>query len=87
MEVPDPSCTCDLDYSSQQCQILNPLSEARGQTCNLMDTSWVLYNTEPQWELHPYNFSIEKKKILIAVKHFMFLKNSVSNFLISGSLE
>ena len=26
---------------SQQCQILNPLSEARDQTLTLMDTSWV----------------------------------------------
>ena len=25
----DPSCTCDLHYSSQQCQTLSPLSEAR----------------------------------------------------------
>ena len=32
----DPSCVCDLHHSSQQCQILNPLSEARDQTRNLM---------------------------------------------------
>ena len=25
----DPSCICDLHHSSWQCQILNPLSEAR----------------------------------------------------------
>ena len=25
----DPSCVCDLYHSSQQCQILDPLSEAR----------------------------------------------------------
>ena len=31
-----PSCTCNLHHSAQQCQILNPLSEAREQTCNLM---------------------------------------------------
>ena len=30
------SCVCDLHHSSQQCQILNPLSKARGQTHNLM---------------------------------------------------
>ena len=35
----DLSCVCDLHYSSQQCWILNPLSEARDQTCILMDTS------------------------------------------------
>ena len=30
-----------VTYSSQRCQILNPLSEARDWTCILMDTSWV----------------------------------------------
>ena len=37
----DPSYTCDLHRSSRQHQILNPLREARAQTCILMDTSWV----------------------------------------------
>ena len=37
-----PSCICDLRHSSWQCQILNPLSEARDQTRILMDTSWFL---------------------------------------------
>ena len=32
----DPSCICDLHHSSRQQRILNPLSEARDQTCNLM---------------------------------------------------
>ena len=32
----------DLHHSLWQCQLLNPLSEARDQTCILMDTSWVL---------------------------------------------
>ena len=35
----DLSCVCDLQHSSQQHQILNPLSEARDQTRVLMDTS------------------------------------------------
>ena len=39
----DPSCVCNLHYNSRQCQILNPLNEARDQTCVLMDTSWVCY--------------------------------------------
>ena len=39
----DLSCVCNLYYSSQQCQILNPLSETRDQTCIIMDTSWVHY--------------------------------------------
>ena len=36
----DPSHVCDLHHSSRQCWSLNPLSEARDQTYNLMDTSW-----------------------------------------------
>ena len=36
------SYTCDLHCIFQQRQQLNPLSEARDQTCTLMDTSWVL---------------------------------------------
>ena len=40
--TPDPSPICDLHRSSWQHWILNPLSEARDQTCILMDTSQVL---------------------------------------------
>ena len=39
--TPDPSYVCDLYHSSQQGQILNPLSEDRDWTRILMDTSWV----------------------------------------------
>ena len=35
------SCICDPHHSSQQCQILNPLSGARNRACVLMDTSRV----------------------------------------------
>ena len=41
--TPDPSHICDLYPSSQQCQNLNPLSEARDQTLVLMDASQVCY--------------------------------------------
>ena len=37
----DLSLVCDLHHSSRQCWILKPLSEARGPTCILMDTSQV----------------------------------------------
>ena len=38
-----PSRVCHLHHSSQQCQIFHPLSETRGWTHILMDTSWVYY--------------------------------------------
>ena len=41
--TPDPSHVCNLQHSSQLCQILNPLSMARDQTRNLMVPSWVLW--------------------------------------------
>ena len=39
--MPDPSRICNLYYSSGQCRILNLLSEARDQTCILVDPSQV----------------------------------------------
>ena len=38
---PDPSHLCDIDHSSRQHQIFNPLSEARNRTRNLMVPSWI----------------------------------------------
>ena len=35
----DPGCVCNLHHSSWQCQISDPLWEARDRTCILMDTS------------------------------------------------
>ena len=39
----DPSRICDLHYSSWQRWILNPLSEARDQTRNLVVPSWIRF--------------------------------------------
>ena len=35
---------CDLHHSSRQRRILNPLREARDQTCNLMVPSWICFH-------------------------------------------
>ena len=43
-ELWDPSCVCNLHHSSQQCQLLNPLREARDQTRILMDTSRIHFH-------------------------------------------
>ena len=40
----DLSHVCDLHNSSQQCQTLNPLSEARDRTCNLSVPSWIHFH-------------------------------------------
>ena len=47
----DPSHVCDLHHSSWQQWILNPLSKARDQTCNLMDINWT-----PNQLSHSRNF-------------------------------
>ena len=49
--TPDPSHVYNLHHSSQQRQILNPPSEARDQTCVLVDTVRFV-SAEPRQELH-----------------------------------
>ena len=39
--MPDPSLVCDLHHSSWKCQILNPLREAKGRTCNFVVPSQI----------------------------------------------
>ena len=40
---PDPSCICNLPHSSQQCQILDPVSQARGGIPVLVDISRIRF--------------------------------------------
>ena len=42
--TPDLSHICNLHHSSQQCWILNPLSEARNRTCNFMVPSRISFH-------------------------------------------
>ena len=53
----DMSHECD-NGSLQQCQILNPLKEARDRTCILTDTVLGSWPTEPQWELYSLNHTL-----------------------------
>ena len=41
--TPDPSCVCNRYHNLWQCRILNPLNEARDQTCNLMVPSRIRF--------------------------------------------
>ena len=47
----DPSRAYNLHRSSQQWRIPDPMSEAKGRTRILIDTSPIV-STAPQWELH-----------------------------------
>ena len=47
--MPDLSCICDLHHSLWQWQILNPLSQARGRTCILMETSRICNSLSHNW--------------------------------------
>ena len=60
----DPNCIFDLHHSSRQHRILNPLSEARGRTRILTDTSWIAASV-PRQELPPV--------LLPAVSPLLFL--------------
>ena len=42
--MPEPNRICDLHHSSQQHQILNPMSKARDQTHNLMVPSRIHFH-------------------------------------------
>ena len=68
----DLRCVCDLHHSSQQRQILNPLSEAGDQTCVLMDAGhirfcWVMMGTSSV-PFIPENFS-RSSRFLASLLH------------------
>ena len=60
----DPSCFCDLHHSTRQCQILNPLREARDWTF-LTDTSWVPYLCATTGTPPSQNIYVEKTHSLL----------------------
>ena len=49
----DPSRVCDLYHGSQQCQILNPLSEARAGTHNLVFSRQICFHCPMMGTLLP----------------------------------
>ena len=63
--MPDPSCICDLPHSLRQRWILNPLSEARDLTRNLMVLSWIHF--------HCATMGTPKKVILISITCNMYI--------------
>ena len=69
--TPDPSCICNLHHRSQQCQILNPLREARDWTRNLRVPSWIRFCCTMTGS--PWFF------ILIVYVSYTSIKNEVIN--------
>ena len=59
----DPSLLFKLHHSSRQCQILNPLREARDQACKLMRPSGI-FSTVPRWDLlfSTFKFDVKRSK-------------------------
>ena len=68
--TPGPSLVCHLHHSSQQHQILNPLSEARDQTHILMDTSWILSLLSRNRNSPRTYFETETLYLLTSLTHF-----------------
>ena len=68
----DLSRVCDLHYSSQQLQILNPLSGARDNTRVLMDTSCVRYHwaiTGTPWgPIRPVDGPVHLQRVFLTSK-------------------
>ena len=56
----DPIHICSLHHSSQQCQILNPLSKARDRAHILVDTSRLCYHWATTGTLYMWYLKVEK---------------------------
>ena len=62
-----PSHICDLCCSLGQCQILNPPSEAGGQTHILIETTSGTQPAEPHWKFQPLHLEWINNKVLLRV--------------------
>ena len=61
----DPIWVCDLHLSSQQCWILNPLSEIRDRTHTFMDTTQVCNPLSRDRNSSGYFFKIRFKMLIL----------------------
>jgi len=83
----DLSCDCDLHHRSWQCCILNSLSEARDQTCILMNTSWLLnplsHHRNSSWQVF-FNVSVPSFPIykvnMRIINNFLVLATATSSW-------
>ena len=76
--TPDASRICNLYHSSWQCWIPNPLSEARDQTHNLIDTSQILFTLRRNRNSYIYSCqysALERSINTTFTKHLEFLRS------------
>ena len=73
----DQVCICDLQHSSQQCWILNLLSEARDRTRILMATSWVHNPLSHEGKSKGLSFGVRKDPFKFSFS-FYFISGYIS---------
>ena len=84
----DLSCVCDLYHSSWQHRIINPLSEARDWTHNIMVPSWIHFCCATMGTPHSVYFSFQtfvvftSRKLCIVFDMSFTLKHNMLNFLL-----